>query len=403
MHRVLSFFLRSRWGCPSLILFLTIAKLVYAFTRPVFLSGPDSNAYIPMAEDIWEQGFLSSQIAGLPVYPIGYGLFLSPMTAIGDKSWYLLAQSVQALLFSFASFLLLKVVSNYFSRSIALLTFVVFLFHPALFTASTQAMYESLLIPTIILIYYASIKLNESQEKRRFLWYCFLPALIGFALVVHPRVLFLMLPPLALIAVNLKTIFNYVLALLCLLLAPISMAVRNFYALDQFTLSTATKYAFGYGHESIGICETVSCYYRGVKDNFLEFLVEFIRNFSFFFTPYSGSMKRGTWFHNLSIYTFLERNDLALVASFAAIAFSIFILVAWIAGLISYSKKSWLTSMISFLIVLLLALTDGLVYGDSRHRLIAVPFMLPFQITGALLIFARFRKSLLQAFRSRKN
>jgi hypothetical protein len=403
MLKVLPFFLRSRWVAPSLILVLTIVKLIYAFTRPVFLSGPDANAYIPMAEDIWEKGFLSSQIAGLPVYPIGYGLFLSPMTAIGDNSWYLLAQSAQTLLFSFASFLLLKVVSNYFSRSIALVTFVVFLFHPALFTASTQAMYESLLIPIIIIIYYASIKLNESSGKSKLFCFYFLPALIGFALVVHPRVVFLMLIPLALIAVSLKTIFSYVTVLFCLLFAPISMAFRNFYSLDQFTLSTATKYAFGFGHESIGVCENLSCYYRGVKDNFVEFSIEFIRNFTYFFTPYSGSLKRGTWFHNLSIYTFLERNNFALAASFAAVAFSIFILIAWLVGLRSYSKHSRLISLIGFLMVLLLALTDGLVYGDSRHRLIALPFMLPFQISGALLIYARLRNILRHVFRSRKH
>ena len=264
-------------------------------------------------------------------------------------------------------------------------------------------MYESFLIPIVILIYYASIRLNESRGQSQFLWYYLLSALIGFALIVHPRVLFLLLLPLALIALNLKTISNYIFTLLCLFLAPLVMAFRNFYSLDQFTLSTATKYAIGYGHESIGNCEKVSCYYRGFRDNSLEFFIEFTRNFGYFFTPYSGSLKRGTWFHNLSIYTFLERNNFAQVALYIAIAVSIFTLVAWISGLISYSKKSRHISILGLLTVLSLALTDGLVYGDSRHRLIAVPFMLPFQITGALLIYARLKKVLLQFFRFRKN
>jgi hypothetical protein len=118
-------------------------------------------------------------------------------------------------------------------------------------------------------------------------------------------------------------------------------------------------------------------------------VLESYRNFIYFFSPNSGPLSRGTWFHNLSISSFLDKNDfqsLAWIISGLAIfaLFALFIIGSW-----QYYYSNRFVLYLFICLILLTAITDAAVYGDSRHRLIVMPFMIPIQVYGLLYLIRK--------------
>jgi len=365
-----------------LISLAAILKFLYAISRPIFYSGPDANGYIPMALDLAQRGFLSSEISGLPVYPIGYGAFLSVFAFSEHPNWIQFAQLAQILLISVASYFFFSLTKFYFNKLIAYLTLVLFLFHPAIFTMSTQAMYEPLLISIIISLYYATFYVILNMKRNELSIYLLIGTLTGLALVIHPRSIFILFFPFVYTFSKLKNL-KHVLSLTLSTFSVVSVALmRNFEALGVFSISTATKYSIAYGHKSIGLCNDLSCYSANALDNLPSYLGESARNLGYFFTPYSGPLKRGTWFHNLSLLSILDKVDLHIIALIFSGATIFFVAFLFIIGAWRLFSSNKLISYLAMAIVLLTALTDAAVYGDSRHRLLVIPFMIPIQIYG---------------------
>jgi hypothetical protein len=366
-----------------------LLKIMYAYSRPIFNSGPDANGYIPMAIDIAHLGFFSSDISGLPVYPIGYGAFLSVFVFMSESRWIHLAQFAQITLISVSSYLFFSLVKVYFNKVVACLSLVIFLFTPSIFTMTTQAMYEPLLISIVICVYYFSFISLPKNNFSGYLRYLSVGILIGLAVVTHPRSIFILAIPLLFLTKNVVKPKKFLFLFSGSFIVIGTVLFRNFEALGFLTLSTATKYAVAYGHKSVGLCESTFCYLSNALDNPSTFMLESFRNFIYFFSPSSGPLTRGTWFHNLSVSSFLDKNgfqSFALIISGLVMfaLFTVFVFGSW--------QSYYLNKSIPFLfigIILLTALTDAAVYGDSRHRLVVMPFIIPIQVYGLFYLLSK--------------
>lgn len=366
-----------------------LLKIIYAYSRPIFNSGPDANGYIPMATDIAHFGLFSSDISGLPLYPIGYGAFLSVFAILSEFRWIYLAQFAQIFLISFASYLFFSLVKTYFNRVVACLSLVVFLFNPSILTMTTQAMYEPLLISIMICVYYFSFISFPKNSFNGYLRHLLVGILIGLAVVIHPRSIFILAIPLLFVTKNSLKPKKLIYLFSGTFLIIGAALLRNFEALGFLTLSSATKYAVAYGHKTIGLCESSFCYLGKALDNPSTYVLESIENFIYFFTPNSGPLSRGTWFHNISISSFLDKNgyqSLAWITSGLAIFifFAIFVIGSWL-----YCRANRFVLYLILSLILLTAITDAAVYGDSRHRLVVMPFIIPIQVYGVLYIFRK--------------
>jgi len=86
------------------ILVASLFKIAYAWSRPIFFSGPDANGFIPGAEDFAQKSFWSSEIVSQPQYPAGYPYLLSIFVRIFGNHWIQAAQLFQILAFGVMSF-----------------------------------------------------------------------------------------------------------------------------------------------------------------------------------------------------------------------------------------------------------------------------------------------------------
>ena len=119
-----------------------------------------------------------------------------------------------------------------------------------------------------------------------------------------------------------------------------------------------------------------------IWQNFPTFLKECIENLLYFWSPYSGSLRRGSWYHNVSLLSILQKMSLDDIP--IAFVFSLANFTLCFIGLYSLKKKDWNFYIFSSAFLLILWCTDIFLFGDSRHRLIAMFVTAPLLSLGIL-------------------
>jgi hypothetical protein len=86
---------------------------------------------------------------------------------------------------------------------------------------------------------------------------------------------------------------------------------------------------------------------------------------------------RGTWLHNVSLQAQLNSNGYQDLAILISQLVSVFVFLSWVCGSVLLHKKNSMGNALLLSLTAIIWATDILVYGESRHRLIALLFMLP--------------------------
>ena len=160
-------FVASTYMLFTVLLVVTSVKIYYALSRPLFESGPDAFVYIPAIRDFGHKDFFSSEIFGQPAYPPGYAFSLSISPRLFEN-WVPVAQVMQIVLFSFASWVFYKLAKNSFGALYGLVAFFLISFSPAWIVANGEAMYESVYVSFAVFSLYFLLKASNSVTHHKF-------------------------------------------------------------------------------------------------------------------------------------------------------------------------------------------------------------------------------------------
>ncbi|MDP1720712.1 MAG: glycosyltransferase family 39 protein [Candidatus Nanopelagicaceae bacterium] len=344
--------------------FFFVARLGYALSRNLFVSGPDAPDYMKAPLELAKYGFWSSHIEAAPLYPLGYPTALWPLVEIGGSKWVMLAQIVQILLSILTVYIVFKICQSFFSKEIALIVGLVFLFSPAFTPMSGEAMYEPLLM--FVFYLYLYLILRAQKDSQSYFQFVYAGLLAGFIAVIHPRAIpwILVVQVLLFGKVGLKRSIVF----FGTFLVPVTLfLIRNKVAHDVWTLSDAGNiWVRDVRHESFG-----------------EILKNGFFNAMYFWSPYSGDAKRGTWMHNFTFYHEIKKftHSSTFVIAIATV-FALISILAWLLGSFLLIRSSNLIGSIVLLVPLLAWFTDIFTVGDDRHRLVMVPLLLIGQVSG---------------------
>ncbi len=378
-----------------ILLATAFPKIYYALSRPLFFSGPDANGYIPAMEDFGSRAFLSPDISFMPFYPPGYPYLGSIFFRVSESYWIQLFQTFQILFFLVSIFFYFLVVKKRIGEKTAFVTAVCLSLSPALAVLNGQAMYESLFISllfiTLFILVVPELQLNKS---RLFLGGLFL----GGTVVVHPRALLIVCIILVYLFVRKKLSIVALLSGTTGFMIPfLIFSIRNLLAEKTFALSNALWAALTL-NPFMGGCQSVPCALNRAIQAPLGFVEQVTLNVLQFWSPYSGPLKRGTWFHNISFFTYLDSQGLRTLALLISVLLMLFLFLTWLHGTVLLNRKSKDFNLILFGIFIASVINDALIYGDSRHRLAVMAFALPAQVTSIIFIYDSFRAKLPQSF-----
>lgn len=362
-----------------LILISSLLKLTYALSRDLFESGPDANGYIPFAIGFAQENFFSPKIVGPPYYPSGYPYLLSLIIRIAPDDWFVVAQIMQVVAFSFAAYLFYHLVSYIFSNRVAGLTAFIFCFNPAWAVANGEAMYETFLVSFLIFSLYALISPQNANQRNSIKYLLVSGFCASIAIVIHPRVLPLVLFCYLIFLITQIRQVSKVIALIGSTFAlPLLFAVRNFQAKGSFTLMSSFWDGQTYNNFLNG-CTSLACASERVFSDPLGFLMQCYLNGIRYWSPHSGPLERGTWLHNISLQSVLNSNGYSNFAVILSQVLSILVFLSWIYGAVILHKENAFYNYLFIVLASFIWITDILVYGENRHRLIALIFMLSAQ------------------------
>ena len=201
-----------------------------------------------------------------------------------------------------------------------------------------------------------------------------LGAVAGVAIVIHPRVipwiLFTQIILFGRLGLKRSLIFFGS-------LSPIVMLflIRNKVAHNSWTLSDAAD-----------------SWMSDIRpENFVVLIKDGIVNAIYFWAPYSGDAKRGTWMHNFTFYHEIKKithssTIIILIAGFVGVI----TITLWMIGTFLLLKSNLLIGKFVFFIPFFAWATDMLTIGDSRHRLVVMPLIL----IGQVYALSRLQKKL---------
>jgi hypothetical protein len=364
--------------------FGSLVKVIYAWTREIFPSGPDANGFIPSAENFWKYGFFSDSVDVPTIYSAGYPYFLSFIVGIFDNDWYKGAQLIQILIFGIGTLFFAKSLVRMHFRSSSLLFVVLVSFHPAWITATSMAMYETLLFFLLSLTVYTmsnALLLNTVASSINSA--LSLGLIFGLLALVHPRGLLFCLPFLLTTAfiVQKKNLFF---TIFLSIFSPIAWATMYRSSRDSgiFNLGGNVWASSTWGRKPIDACLSLECTLESWLNKPLENIGYSLENAWKFLTPYSGPLVKGTWFHNISAQYYLAKSGFltfSITVSYilmisGLLYFSYAVLRLYTA--LPYTERSMkIFTQTIFSSVVLMLLTGALTYGDSRHRLLAIPLI----------------------------
>lgn len=363
-------------------------KLLYSLSRPLFESGPDAPTYIPSSIDFARKGFFQKGIEGLPNWPSGYPWLQSFFVRLSENHWIELVQISQILFFSISIALFYKIIAAMINPQIGFYSAFIVLLSPAWAVANGESMYETYLFCSLVLgTHFLFIKSNYVN-----LIY-FSALFLGVAIIVHPRII-----PIVMIILFYGWNYIYTTKLKVLIYAfilfllPLIFCLRNLIAEGIFTLSDALVPSLSYHTKSFANCQALSCVPSSIIQHPINFIGECLFNLYAFWSPHSGALSKGSWFHNISLLTALDLRGFTSegeVLSLLIVFFGIFFTAVGIAQI----KKSgarfsnlFIYSLVIFLI------TDVLIFGDNRHRLVALFCIAPLQVTGVLHLRGIFQR-----------
>jgi hypothetical protein len=352
------------------ILFLTLPiKIYYSLSRPLYDSGPDAPQYVSIITSIARGDFWRTTIVGIPQYPVGFPFLNSFVVDIFGNEWIKAAQILQIISFTISLILYFNIILKYTSENIALFSTLILALSPAWAVANGEAMYETYLFAFLC---FGSFLLLKSQEPGAFRTIHLLcgGSLLGFCGVIHPRILLVLPLFIFLIYRHFVTSLAQKFLLGFTLILPMGIfAFRNLLVENVFSLSTSIMPSLKY-HKSLRSAANLEEVPGLIWQNFPTFLKECIENLLYFWSPYSGSLRRGSWYHNVSLLSILQKMSLDDIP--IALVFSLANFTLCCIGLYSLKKKDWNFYIFSSAFLLILWCTDIFLFGDSRHRLIAM-------------------------------
>lgn len=406
----------ARW-VVAMISVVSVFRICYALFVVDPLSGPDSDTYDSAARVLADEGPLAPEVPGIPYFPAGYPLFLSVFYRVVDDPR--LATAVQVLLFGFATWIAYLLVRREFDLPVAALSTFLLCVSPGLFAASAELMYETMLGGGIVLGFDFFSRSVRGAAQRRIPLAAAGVITLSLAATIQPKVVVVALLAIAWFAIRTRHLLAVSVLVLALLVGPLALAARNFYAVGDFATSRNLGATMAYGmHDDatggsdVGFappCAVTSipveersqfkCSIRWAIENPLEATWLGLKKVMYFSSPLVGPLAgRGTWFHAFDFRRVLP-DSLLEAMWYRNLEFALWNVWTAVWGLLvvggaaiaarRYPRAGvWLFAIP----ILAFALVSMGTIGDGRFRLPVAPFYSAFIAVAIMAIVDRFRR-----------
>ncbi len=372
----------------------TVVRLLYAVLVNDPASGPDAPTYDGAARVFAANGpFVDAP--GIPYWPAGYALLLTPVyAAAGDSAR--VAMALQVALLGVGSWFAWTLTRRELGRLVAMITLIALSASPALAASSSELMYEvPLLIGTVIgadLLSRSSAALSRRAGRR------FAAAgglVLGLSATMQPKLLVAAAGLIVLSALRARSAALIVCGCLTLAIGPIALAARTHAADGHFALSANLGTTMLLGLED----QRPECSLPVGADQFqadrartrcaVEYLVRHPgdaaaaarTNAAAFWAPFANHTSyTGTWFHALSPQRLLPARvrESSAYHSFDDISRALWelavvalVLAGFVLGLRDPGKR-WGTTFVALPTVAFFAVSL-VTRGDARFRLPVAP------------------------------
>ena len=377
--------------------------------------GSDAESYLDAVNGLVSSGIFSNA-EKLQYFPAGYPIIIWVLAKVSIPNALLLLSIFQSLIYSYASWYFIKNIN--FGRFQKLAPWVAFLisFNPTLSLSSLAIGYESLVAAALMISAAALLSIDSTNlQWRKFLVF---GSWSAFASFLQPRYLatssviliYWMIKEIGLI----KARKFFAVAMLLILLAPISLGFRNSEATGKFFVSNNLGVTMnvgagpnstgGYTNKATGVScpenvvtdnQKVVCVVKWYLTNPLQTIRLSYNKTLYFFSPWSGPLANGTMARN----PWQKINPVAQTAKsqdgFNMIYGGFGKAVSWLWFISSFGLMIWgaiwlwrqgeelrkLSSMASLFVLISWIIALGTI-GDHRFRMPVMAFIFILQMAG---------------------
>jgi hypothetical protein len=407
-----------------LLVFL-IKLIVMANTENGGWLGADGENYLAGVDGILKDGIFSTE-SKLLFWPAGYPIILALFAKLSFANLLWITSIFQSVLYAFASYYFVERVKATKLASLALPTALVLGFNPTLSLSSLAVGYESPIASALLIV--STLILQKKYSIR--IWVA-IGFLLGFAAFMQPRYL---LVGFVLIAFGLLISDSKKFAALCaaiaivvILISPISLIYRNHVANDINSISTNLGSTMrigagdgvtgGYDDKNKSVpCEPkvvgdpvtdndlVKCVLKWYVSNPVNTLKLAYNKSVFFWSPWSGPVANGTMARNpwlkINPVIDVQKNQAGydlIVGPFGKLVSWLWLLgglllfflgTLWLYKIGSYARNLGLICSVPVLLSWLISLGT---IGDHRFRIPTMGLSLFLQVAGYFALKNRFK------------
>ena len=219
--------------------------------------GADGENYFKGVDGLYTDG-LFSKADILNYWPAGYPILLWLLVLISVSKFVYLISFVQSIFFAYATYFLTKNISKTGAAWLAFPASLFVSFNPTLSLSTLAVGYEAPVASCLMMVFGIILASRLNSEKSQYRYAIFAGVWIALAAFMQPRYL---LAGVVVIVIWLATftprklaIKIFAVAVLVILVSPVSLVARNVIAIDKSTISTnlGVTMAIGAGDETKG-------------------------------------------------------------------------------------------------------------------------------------------------------
>lgn len=385
-----------------------VARLAYAIVISDPMSGPDAPTYRDSAEFIALHGYFVDGIPGIPYWPAGYSVLLSPIAAVFGDSWMKVTQVVQVLLLSLAIVAVRQAVVRWAGAAVANLAFIILLFLPSLTASAPLFMYEVPVGSFIALATWALtlVLLPDSSKRPRTMLLLVAAGLIlGFTTAMQPKTVLL-------IGVSLFLLWGIVpwkerAAFIASAALPVlPFVLRNVIVHGQWGLTweLGVTMSQGNGGRTL-VCDggtnifdrdriLVLCNLKTNLSDPIGAVGASWQQFLNFLWPFTGPQSPGsTWYHGFNLRRLLPSSltsspPFLVLDSLAGPVTVVVLSILFLIGLYGARRLNQRVTILFAAPMVTFLFTSLVVRGDGRFRIPTTPTSVPFTVIAILVIVA---------------
>jgi 4-amino-4-deoxy-L-arabinose transferase-like glycosyltransferase len=223
-------------AAAAAIVATTLVRLLGSAALIDPLAGPDTGSYVDAARALADRGLLADHVPNLPYWPAGYPTFLATIFSTLGESPRLIA-AIQVLFLGLATWSAFTLVRREIGGAVALVSIVLMGLSPALFAASNELMYETVLAGGMVIAFDLVSRSRHATGRRSIALAAAGGLLIGAVSTMQPKALAVVVVLLVWVCLGRRDVRVIVALIVAAAIGPLALAARTAATTDHVALS----------------------------------------------------------------------------------------------------------------------------------------------------------------------